>query len=281
MEIARQMIYKNEIKISVIMSLYNCAPYLSESINSIINQTITEWELIVCDDGSTDDTYLIAKRYKQLYPEKIRLMRLRRNCKQAIARNKCIERARGKYIVIMDGDDTCDPERLQKEYDFLEINPEFDFVGTGMRFVDEHGIWGISLPKKYPSKTDFMKSSPFCAPTCMFRKRVIDAVGGYQEGKKYWRVEDVDLFVRLYANGYFGANIPEPLYNYREYKETIARRNFRTRIHRAKYAIEIVQVLKLPKKNVIYGLRALAIGLLPRNVYMMLHRWKYSRLFKI
>ncbi len=264
-------------KISIIMSTYSCSPFLSDSIDSILNQTLPDWELLLCDDCSEDDTYTIAKGYKERYPEKIRLMRLRKNCKQAAARNKCIERARGKYIAIMDGDDTCDPKRLEREYMFLESHPEIDFVGTGMNIFDENGVWGKSIPKESPVAKDFVRGTPFCAATCMFRKTALDSVGGYREEKKYWRIEDVDLFVRLYAAGFKGRNIPEPLYNYREYEDTIERRTFAGRIQRMIYMWECVEHLGLPVWMVIFGVRSLLVGLLPRRGYIVLHRWKYGK----
>ena len=269
----------DKVKISIVISVYNCDTYLSEAIESILSQTFTDWELLICDDGSMDNTYSIGRKYKQLYPNKIRLMRLHRNCKQAVARNKCLERANGKYIAIMDGDDTCDSERLEKEYSFLESHPEVDFAGTGMKIFDENGAWGVSIPKKNPERTDFVKGSPFCAATCLYRKEVIDAIDGYREGKKYWRLEDLDLFVRLYANGFTGMNIQEPLYNYREYKEAIGRRNLIMRISRALYVKEIVKLLELPTWMQLYGLKVLALGLLPQKIYSVLHRLKYR--FKV
>lgn len=262
--------------ISVVMSVYNCAPYLSKSIDCLLRQTFTSWELIICDDGSTDDTYFIAKTYKKQYPDRIRLIRLRKNFKQAVARNLCIERAVGKYVAIMDGDDTCDSERLEREYRYLEKHPDADFVGTGMRIFDENGYWGISIPKVSPSRRDFIMGSSFCAATCLFRREALRAVGGYRAGKKYWRLEDMDLFIRLYAAGFKGANIQEPLYNYREYQDVIKRRNLRTRISSALYVRDIVRLLELPVWMNVYGLKILILGLLPRRLYTMLHRWKYK-----
>lgn len=263
--------------ISIVMSVYNCAPYLEDSIMSLLNQSLTSWELILCDDGSTDDTYLIAKKYRQKYPGKIRLMRLKRNYKQAVARNKCITYARGKYIAIMDGDDTCNSKRLEREYLFLEDHPDIDFVGTGMYIFDENGVWGKSIPKEYPQTIDFIKGMPFCAATCLFRKSALNAIGGYREGKRYWRIEDVDLFARLHANGFKGMNIQEPLYNYREYKGTIKRRTLGGRIKSMHYTRETVKMYGLPSWMAIYGLRTILVGVLPHKVYVVLHHWKYGK----
>ena len=122
-----------------------------------------------------------------------------------------------------------------------------------------------------------MRGTPFCAATCMFRKAALDEVGGYREDKRYWRLEDVDLFVRLYAGGFKGVNISEPLYNYREYRDTIKRRTFAGRIQAMSYTRECVALLGLPSWMALYGVRSLFVGLLPRRVYVALHRWKYGK----
>ena len=262
--------------VSVIMSVYNCALYLAEAIESILGQTFTGWELIICDDGSSDDSFSVAERYAEQHPGKIRVIRLEKNSGQAVARNRCLALAKGKYVATMDGDDTCDPERLKKELECLMSHPEIDFVGTGMTIFDEDGVWGASIPKENPEAKDFMKRMPFCAATCLFRREALEAVGGYREEAKYRRLEDVDLFVRLYAHGFTGMNIREPLYDYREYRATIGRRSFRVRLKVAVYVSEIVKLLKLPAWMCLFGVRGLLVGLLPRGLYRALHR-KYHR----
>ena len=261
--------------VSVIMSVYNCALYLAEAIESILSQTFTDWELIICDDGSSDDSFSVAVRYAEQYPGKIRVIWLEKNSGQAVARNRCLALARGEYVATMDGDDTCDPERLKKELAFLMSHPEADFVGTGMNIFDENGVWGASIPKEKPEAEDFMKTMPFCAATCLFRREALEAVGGYREGDKYRRLEDADLFVRLYAHGYTGMNIREPLYDYREYRATIGRRSLRVRLKIAVYVGEIVKLLKLPAWMCLFGVRGLLVGLLPRGLYRALHHLKY------
>lgn len=105
------------------MGIYNCAPTLSEAIDSIVNQTYDNWELIMCDDGSTDDTYRIAESYRQKYPDKVKLIRNRHNSGLNITLNHCLEYAKGEYIARMDGDDISLPQRFEKEFNFLETHP--------------------------------------------------------------------------------------------------------------------------------------------------------------
>ena len=109
-------LYENP-EISVIMGMYNCADTLSEAIESILNQTMKEWELIMCDDGSSDATYEVAELYRKRYPEKMILLRNRENRGLNYTLNRCLKAAKGKYIARMDGDDICLPERFAAEYE--------------------------------------------------------------------------------------------------------------------------------------------------------------------
>ena len=83
-------------KVSVIMGIYNCERTLSEAINSILEQTYTNWELVMCDDGSTDGTYALAEQYREKYPEKIILLKNERNMKLSYTLNRCLEKASGE-----------------------------------------------------------------------------------------------------------------------------------------------------------------------------------------
>ena len=120
---------KNPV-ISVIMGIYNCGDTLSEAIECIVNQTFSDWELIMCDDGSNDDTYEIAISYKEKYPEKIIVLQNEKNRGLNYTLNKCLKQARGKYIARMDGDDRCDRERFAIEINVLEKEPEIAIVST-------------------------------------------------------------------------------------------------------------------------------------------------------
>lgn len=122
-------------KISVIMGIYNCSPTLDEAIESIINQTYENWELIMCDDGSTDDTYKKALKYREKYGEKILVLKNEQNKGLNYTLNKCLEVATGEYVARMDGDDISLPTRFEKEIGYLETHPEIAIVSTPMIFL--------------------------------------------------------------------------------------------------------------------------------------------------
>ena len=110
------------------MGIFNCSDTLSEALDSILAQTYQNWELILCDDGSTDDTYRVASEYCGRYPGKIVLLQNEKNMGLNHTLNRCLAAATGVYIARMDGDDISLPERLYLEVAFLDAHPEYAIV---------------------------------------------------------------------------------------------------------------------------------------------------------
>lgn len=108
----------SNVKISIIMGIYNCAETLSTAIESIFEQTYDDWELIMCDDGSTDNTYKIAQDIAKRFPEKVILLKNEYNMRLAATLNHCLKYARGKYVARMDADDICIANRLETQLEF-------------------------------------------------------------------------------------------------------------------------------------------------------------------
>lgn len=264
-------------RVSVLMGLYNCASTLEEAIDSIIAQTYTEWKLILCDDGSFDDTYKIAERYRERYPEKIILLKNDRNMGLNHTLNRCLEYADTEYCARMDGDDISHPERLEKQVEFLDSAPEYAIVSSDMELFDDEGIWGTTNAKEYPCSSDFVKGTPFCHAPCMVRREAYTAVCGYTEDKRLLRVEDYELWIKMYRAGFKGANLKEALYSMRDDRNAINRRKFRYRINEAYVKILAVSRLGLPFWNCIYALRPLAVGLLPGFLYEFLHKKRLKK----
>lgn len=165
------------MKVSVIMSVYNIGDMdiLKEVVNSILDQSFTDLELIVCDDASTDDTYYTVKG---MASRDIRIILLRNsvNIKAGCSRNRCIELAHGDYIAIMDGDDISHLDRIAKQVEFLDSHPDIDFVGTRSMYFEyesgdsEKGYWFCSKPQK----RDFLYTLSFLHPTLMFRREALE-----------------------------------------------------------------------------------------------------------
>ncbi len=267
------------VKISVIMGIYNCAEYLDAAIQSIIHQTYSNWELILCDDGSTDNTYEIAKNYTSLYPEKIKLIKNPENLGLNKTLNKCLRLAEGEYIARMDGDDISLPHRFETEVAFLDSHPDYAIVSCPMDYFDQDGIFAsASVRSEIPQKQDFLKGTPFCHAPCMVRREAYLAVDGYTEAPKFLRVEDYNLWVKMYRAGFRGFNLSAPLYQMRDDRNAANRRKFKYRFHEV-YAIgNAIHLLQLPKWSYLYTLRPLLVGLLPTKLYEYLHKRKLKQL---
>lgn len=157
--------------VSVIMPTYNCGKYIVDSIESVINQTITDWEIYVVDDCSTDNTAEILKPYLDRYPN-IHYYALEKNCGPAVARTEAIKRAKGKYIAFLDSDDIWYPCKLEKQIEFMEKN-SIDFSCTAYEQMDDMGI-RLKVAICPPNRIDYRKciflSNPIGNLTVMYNQ---------------------------------------------------------------------------------------------------------------
>ena len=263
--------------ISVIMGIFNCGDTLSEAIECIVNQTFSDWELIMCDDGSNDDTYEIAISYKEKYPEKIIVLQNEKNRGLNYTLNKCLKQAKGKYIARMDGDDRCDKERFAIEINVLEKEPEISIVSTDMEFFDESGVWGKISHPEYPMPEDFVKESPFCHAPCMVKREAYMKVKGYSVSDKLLRVEDYHLWIKMYKCGYRGKNIHKCLYQMRDDRNAYSRRSFKNRLNEYYVKRLAIRTFRLKKWNYLLALRPIIVGLLPNCVYDKLHKGRLAK----
>lgn len=266
--------------VSVIMGIYNCADTLSDAIQSILDQTYTDWELILCDDGSADDTLSVARSFQSKYPDKIILLTNERNLGLNATLNHCLAFAKGGFIARMDGDDICLPNRFEEELRVLEAEPDIAIVSTDMAYFDESGVWGQISHPEYPQPRDFPRGSPFCHAPCMIRKEAYDAVSGYSTDKKTLRVEDYHLWIKMYQAGYRGKNIGSVLYHMRDDHNAYNRRKFRYRINEAYVKCFAVTALRLPVWNFIFALKPILVGLLPMGAYKKLRQGKLGKSIK-
>lgn len=265
------------VTISVIMGIYNCAVTLPDAINSIIGQSFTDWELIMCDDGSQDNTLQVALEFERNNPDKIVVLTNDKNIGLNATLNKCLKVAKGKYIARMDGDDICDPNRFKEELEVLENELDVSIVSTDMNFFDESGVWGKISHPEYPNKSDFLAGSPFCHAPCMVRKEAYSAVEGYSVDSKLLRVEDYHLWFKMYKAGFKGKNIHKALYSMRDDKNAYGRRKFKYRIKEAYVKFLVVRDFKLPIWGYLFVLRPIVVGLLPEFLYDLLHKQNLKR----
>lgn len=261
--------------ISILMGIYNCADTLPEAIDSILAQTYTDWELILCDDGSRDDTYAVAESYRQRFPDQIILLKNQRNMGLNYTLNHCLEHASGRFIARMDGDDISLPRRFELELAALEAEPDLAVVSCPMFYFDEQGerLSGRAVTE-YPDPGMLVHGPVHCHAPCMVRAEVMQQVGGYSVDKRLLRVEDWHLWLKIYAAGGQGRNLPDPLYKMRDDRVAAGRRRFRFRLNEAYMTALAVKTLKLPLWKYVFVLRPILVGLLPGPVYRYLHKMK-------
>lgn len=263
-----------EKKISVIMGIYNCADTLQEAIECILRQTYSNWELIMCDDGSSDNTYEIASNYQKKYPEKIILIKNIQNLGLNKTLNNCLKSATGEFIARMDGDDICPENRFEIEMKVFEKEPGISIVSSDMEYFDETGTWGRIEHPEYPQNRDFIHGSPFCHAACVVKTEAYKKVKGYSVENRFLRVEDYHLWIKMYAAGFKGKNIHEALYQMRDDRNAYSRRKFKYRLNESYVRALAVKKLKLPVYDYIFAIRPVITGLLPRRLYNKLHKIK-------
>ena len=174
--------------VSVLMGIYNCADTLEEAVDCILTQTYENWELIMCDDCSSDNTYEIAVKIAQK-DNRIKVIKNEKNLTLAPTLNHCFEEAKGEYLARMDGDDICDKDRFEKEVKVLNEHPEYAVVSSGMRFYDENGVYGEIINPEEPKGEDFVSRSPICHEQCMMRAKVLRKVAAYSNSPDVERIQ--------------------------------------------------------------------------------------------
>lgn len=216
--------------VSIVISAYNPAQrFFDKAVDSILSQTLDDWELIICDDCSSAGLSRYIKNFENR-DRRIKVIRNRINSGLAVSLNKCIAHSSGEYIARMDDDDISLPERLEKQVAFLEKHPEFSWVGCNAGLMDDGGRWGERKVPEVPEERDYLSFCPFIHPSVMFRRRIFEKFGGY---KKLRRGEDYELFMRLYSEGLRGYNMQEELFLYREAPHSSRRRGYYYQIEEA------------------------------------------------
>ncbi|MBD5227494.1 MAG: glycosyltransferase [Bacteroidales bacterium] len=263
-------------RISVLMGIYNCASTLAEALDSLLAQTYQGFKVIMCDDGSKDNTIEIAQQYVDRYPDKFILIRNERNMGLNYTLNHCLEYADTEYCARMDGDDISVPERFEEELKFLDHHSDIAIVSTPMQYFDETGIFKVSRLKKdkIVSKDDFIKGTPFCHAPSMVRTEAYRKVGGYSVDRKLLRVEDYHLWFKMYSSGYRGVVLKDPMYMMRDDRKAVARRNWRNRVNEFHVRKLGYEMLNIPYHKRIWMLRPLFIALLPTPIYRYFHTRK-------
>jgi len=236
--------------ISVVMAVYNERPYLEVAIQSVLDQTFKDFEFIIVNDGSTDDSEEVLDRFEQS-DDRIRLVH-QENRGLIASLNRGLDMARGKYVARMDGDDISRPERFERQVSFLERNPEIGVLGTQADKIDADGNVRENWNRSLPTDPDvaawrLLFNICFCHPTVMMRHALLERLGGYAE----WAIgaEDYELFTRALLETRL-ANLPETLFEHRRHEDAVSVRKREKYTHRCtEAAASLHRVILGPDAN--------------------------------
>lgn len=214
-------------KITVITTVFNCDNYISGSIESIINQTFKDYEFIVINDGSDDNTGKLIHDFSKR-DKRLTVIENSENLGRVRSLNKALEKASGKYVALQDADDISLPERLMKQYIFLEENPDYVLIGTDITVIDEKGM-ELSKPtrpeKNLEAKFSLLFRCTFANPSIMFRKDTVDEFNIRYEDN-FLHSEDFRFISRISCYGKVH-NLKDKLLSYRNHKSNNSKVNFK------------------------------------------------------
>ena len=196
-------------QVSVCMPMYNASKYLRECIDSVLAQTFKDFEFLIVDDGSDDDSVEIVKSY---HDDRIRLMQNKHDYIGSL--NMLLEEARGKYIARMDADDVMVSCRLQIQFDYMESHPEIDIIGSGMQCFGESDDVCEPFRIGEASYLDFLDCCALYHPTVVMRVASIIS-SGIKYRQEYIYAEDYDFWCEAITKGLKIANISNILIKYR------------------------------------------------------------------
>ena len=200
--------------VSVVMSAYNAENFIADTIRSILDQTYGNWEFIIINDCSTDNTTQIVEQFSDSDP-RIKLIHNKENLGLTKSLNIGIKHAEGEFIARLDADDTSEPFRLEKQVNFLGTHLDIVLVGSGAHLIDAsgHKIGEMNVISRDSIIRRLMTHiNLFIHSSILIRRGAIEDVGCYREKFRY--TQDYDLILRL-SDKYTLSNIPEPLIRWR------------------------------------------------------------------
>ena len=201
-------------KVSVLMPAYNCEDYVGVAVVSVLEQSFADLELLVVDDGSTDRTSEILASFSD---PRLHIYRNKKNEGIAESRNHALDRARGEYMAWLDADDVAGRDRIKKQVDFLDSNPECGLCCSNMNVIDESGMVvaeSVWQHTEIPLQWYLLWQNPIAQSSVMLRKSLIDSLA-LTYSSHHSPAEDYHFWCRLAVHTGF-KRLDEPLLNYRK-----------------------------------------------------------------
>ncbi|WP_104736269.1 glycosyltransferase [Hanstruepera ponticola] len=223
--------------LTVIMPVYNGERFIKESIDSVLNQTFSDFKLLVLNDNSTDNTAAILESYER-QDERVAVITKTKNEGPANLRNEGIEKSKTEFIALLDADDIAQPSRFEKQFDFLNKNPDKGVCGTWFTFFGEKKNKTVKHAVTHDElKVQFLHSCGIGNPTVMFRK---SALGDLRFEHQYVPAEDYGLWSQLLARTKFH-NLPESLLLYRWHDSNISQ----TKVENLRKSERLIKIKQL------------------------------------
>lgn len=259
-------------KVSVIIPYYNSRNTIIRALDSVLNQTYKDFEIIIVDDGSRDNTFQLVENYIR---EK-NIISITKHIRQenkgpSAARNKGIRYSKGEYIAFLDSDDSWEKDKLKIQMEFIERHPNVEILGCDYKIVHNNSV-KIKSKNIYEFKyVDFYKrlyKNYFCTPTVIIKKGALDFIGGFNENQKY--AEDQLLFMQILRK-YYGGKIQLPLVNI--YKNEYGQSGLSSELNKLeKY--ELKNLKKMRKENYKYDKKVSILVYLSAFIFSII---KYIR----
>ncbi len=252
------------VAISILLPVYNSEKYIKDCLNSIFNQTFTNWELIIIDDGSNDTSIDIIKSLLPLFKNNVVLLQLSHHG-LPYCLNYGVTYAKGEYVARIDADDIMLPTRLAKQIDFLSSNPQIGILGTNAYEINENGEpFSILTKPQFDAaiKQAFKNDCPIIHPSVMIKKALLIE---YPYNENYPSPEDFELWIRLMRVTNF-ENLQEPLIEKRKHFAQATYFNNKLFIWRS---VKLSVIYNIKNKNLVNALgsiRPLLFLLLPNNL---------------
>ena len=227
----------NSPLISVVLAVYNAEPYIAQAVESILAQTVTDFEFLITDDGSTDRSLSVLQHYAAI-DSRIRLIA---NPNQGVSktRNQMLQQAKGEFIAVMDADDIAIPDRFARQVEFLRQHPEVVCVGGAHDLIDHKGryLTCLRLPQQDAEiqKLALAGHGSICHPCALIRREAMLAVGGYDE--TLLSAHDLDLWLKLGELGKLH-NLPDAVLKYRIHTNSVSGKNAIAQREEARRACE-------------------------------------------
>ncbi len=267
--------------VSVILPTYNGSKWLKKAIESVLHQSYQDWELLVVDDGSTDNTSEIVAGFAAT-DLRIRYLRNVSNLGIQKSLNRGLREAKGEYIARIDDDDMwSDTDKLAEQVEFLNTHPEYILVGTGVVMVNENGmeLFRYLLPQTDEEiKSKILFKNYFVHSSVLFRKDIVLSVGGYSEEESALHFEDYDLWLRIGTLGKF-SNLPIYATSYRVRADSISSKN---RVQVFKKVLSNMKKYKYQYKNYYMILIFLYVRFIAYSLYVkFFYKLPVNKLLKL